>query len=45
VHNTLRFARDCRDLSASRGTALEGRLASMGGFCDCEGHDECLNVI
>jgi hypothetical protein len=34
--NTLRFAVAYRDLSAPRATALESRLASMGGFCDCE---------
>ncbi|MCW2848532.1 MAG: hypothetical protein JWR90_2506 [Marmoricola sp.] len=33
---TLRFARDYRDLRAPRATALEARLGSMGGFCDCE---------
>lgn len=33
---TLRFARNHRDLSAPRATALERRLADMGGFCDCE---------
>ena len=34
--NTLRFAVAYRDLLAPRATALEGRLAGMGGFCDCE---------
>ena len=34
--NTLRFARDYRDLRAPRATALEDRLGRMGGFCDCE---------
>ncbi len=33
---TLRFARRFRDLRAPRATALEGRLAVVGGFCDCE---------
>lgn len=33
---TLRWARRYRDLVAPRATALEGRLASAGGFCDCE---------
>ena len=33
---TLRFAKRYRDLRATRATALEARLARMGGFCDCE---------
>ncbi len=33
---TLRFAQSYRDLRAPRATALEQRLGSMGGFCDCE---------
>jgi len=33
---TLRFASGYRDLRAPRATALERRLAGMGGFCDCE---------
>lgn len=33
---TLRFCRGYRDQCAPRATALERRLGSMGGFCDCE---------
>ena len=33
---TLRFATRYRDLRAPRATALARRLASKGGFCDCE---------
>ena len=33
---TLRWARRWRDMRAPRATALEGRLARGGGFCDCE---------
>lgn len=33
---TLRFTRHYRDLTAPRATALERRLADLGGFCDCE---------
>ncbi len=32
----LRWARRYRDLRAPRATALEQRLGSKGGFCDCE---------
>lgn len=32
----LRWATRFRDVRAPRATALAGRLASMGGFCDCE---------
>ena len=32
----LRWATHFRDLRASRATALEGRLLSMGAGCDCE---------
>lgn len=32
----LRFAKRYRDLAAPRSTGLERRLASMGGYCDCE---------
>ncbi|WP_413316618.1 DUF2695 domain-containing protein [Agrococcus sp. 1P02AA] len=32
----LRFAKRYRDLVAPRATALERRLASSGGHCDCE---------
>jgi len=35
-HTTLRFARRYRDTVAPRATALERRLGSMGGYCDCE---------
>ena len=34
--NRLRWAKRYRDLSAPRATSLESRLASMGGYCDCE---------
>ena len=34
--NTLRWATRYRDLRAPRATALEDRLAQVGGFCDCE---------
>ena len=33
---SLRWARRYRDLRAPRATALEQRLADVGGFCDCE---------
>lgn len=33
---TLRWARRWRDARAPRATALEHRLGSRGGFCDCE---------
>jgi Protein of unknown function (DUF2695) len=33
---TLRWARRWRDLRAPRATALERRLRSRGGYCDCE---------
>jgi hypothetical protein len=33
---TLRWAGHYRDLRAPRATALEQRLGSMGGYCDCE---------
>jgi hypothetical protein len=33
---TLRWAREFRGQRAPRATALERRLESMGGFCDCE---------
>jgi hypothetical protein len=33
---TLRWASHYRDQRAPRATALEQRLGSMGGFCDCE---------
>jgi hypothetical protein len=33
---TLRFARHYRDLRAPRASALERKLGSAGGFCDCE---------
>ena len=33
---TLRWARRWRDARAPRATALERRLATRGGFCDCE---------
>lgn len=32
----LRFATRYRDVRAPRATALERRLARLGGFCDCE---------
>lgn len=32
----LRFASHYRDVRVPRATALESRLRSMGGFCDCE---------
>lgn len=32
----LRFATHYRDVRVPRATALESRLRSMGGFCDCE---------
>jgi Protein of unknown function (DUF2695) len=32
----LRWAVRFRDLTAPRATGLEERLATMGGFCDCE---------
>jgi hypothetical protein len=34
--NTLRWARHYRDQRAPRAVGLEARLASRGGFCDCE---------
>ncbi|MDO5534052.1 MAG: DUF2695 domain-containing protein [Propionibacteriaceae bacterium] len=33
---TLRFAQHFRAVRAPRATALERRLISKGGFCDCE---------
>jgi hypothetical protein len=33
---TLRWAKQWRDLRAPRHTALERRLGSSGGYCDCE---------
>jgi Protein of unknown function (DUF2695) len=33
---TLRWAKRWRDLRAPRHTALERRLGSSGGYCDCE---------
>lgn len=33
---TLRWARRFRDLRSPTATALEHRLGSVGGFCDCE---------
>jgi len=33
---SLRLARTYRDALAPRAVALEGRLESGGGFCDCE---------
>lgn len=35
-YTTLRFARRYRDTTAPRATALEKRLGSMGGYCDCD---------
>lgn len=34
--NTLRLAAHYRDLHAPADTALERRLADLGGYCDCE---------
>jgi hypothetical protein len=34
--NTLRWAGRYRNLRAPRATALEERLSTVGGFCDCE---------
>lgn len=34
--NTLRWAVHWRELRAPRATSLEKRLASRGGYCDCE---------
>lgn len=34
--NTLRFAAGWRDQQVPSATALESRLQSRGGFCDCE---------
>ena len=34
--NTLRWAKRWRDLRAPRATALERKLGSHGGYCDCE---------
>jgi hypothetical protein len=34
--NNLRWAARFRDLTAPRATALDDRLARMGGYCDCE---------
>jgi hypothetical protein len=34
--STLRFARHYRDQRVPRATAVERRMGSMGGFCDCE---------
>lgn len=34
--NHLRWAGHWRDRNAPRATALAGRLADRGGFCDCE---------
>lgn len=33
---SLRWVRRYRDQRVPRATALEGRMESMGGFCDCE---------
>jgi len=35
-NNRLRWAARWRDLRAPRATALERRLGSRGGYCDCE---------
>jgi hypothetical protein len=32
----LRWAKHYRDIRAPRATAMEERLARVGGFCDCE---------
>ena len=34
--NKLRWVRRWRDACAPRATALERRLESRGGYCDCE---------